>query len=69
MFKQMEIDMPDITFETIDVDEQPEVASENGVRSVPTVLIHNSDNDKIISLVGANSKNSYLSAISEVTEV
>jgi len=69
MFKQMEIDMPDITFETIDVDEQPEVASENGVRSVPTVLIHNSDNDKMISLVGANSKNSYLSAISEVTEV
>lgn len=69
MFKQMEIDMPDITFETIDVDEQPEVASENGVRSVPTVLIHNSDNDKMISLVGANSKNSYLSAISEVTAV
>lgn len=63
MFKQMEQDMPDITFETIDVDEYPEQASENDVRSVPTVMIYNSDTGKTISLVGANSKTSYLSAI------
>lgn len=69
IFKQMEIDRPDIKFETVDVDEHPTVASENGVRSVPTVLIHNSENDKVISLVGANSKTSYLNAISEVAVV
>lgn len=66
IFKQMEVDRPDISFKTIDVDEYPEIASENGIRSVPTVMIHNSDNDKTISLVGANSKTLYLNAIEDV---
>ena len=66
MFKQMEHDMPNITFETIDVDTSPELASEYGVRSVPTVLIHSSVTDKTVSLVGANSKAAYLSAMDEV---
>lgn len=63
MFKEMEQNMTDITFETIDVDASPELASEHGVRSVPTVLIHNSITDKTISLVGANSKTAYLNAM------
>ncbi len=66
MFKQMEQDMPDVKFETIDVDEFPEQASEQGVRSVPTVLVHSSTTDKTISLVGANSKTAYLNAMEAV---
>jgi thioredoxin 1 len=66
LFKQMEQDMPDITFETVDVDDDPEIALLYQVRSVPTVLISNSENDKILSLVGANSKVEYLNAIEAV---
>jgi thioredoxin-like negative regulator of GroEL len=58
--------MPDITFETVDVDDDPEIALLYQVRSVPTVLISNSENDKILSLVGANSKVEYLNAIEAV---
>jgi thioredoxin 1 len=66
IFKQMEIDMPDIKFETIDVDTNSEAAVEYNIRSVPTVFIINTDTDKYISLVGANSKHEYISAIESV---
>jgi len=66
LFKQMETDMPDVKFETIDVDDEPITATLYNVRSVPTVLISNSENDKMLSLVGANSKVEYLNAIEAV---
>ena len=66
MFKQMETDMPDTKFETIDVDEFPEMVSTHNIRSVPTVVVHNGDTGKTISLVGANSKTTYLNAITDI---
>lgn len=64
LFKQMEKDMPDITFETIDVDENPELATEYSIRSVPTVMIFKG-NDVVASLVGAGSRPEYLALIED----
>jgi thioredoxin 1 len=53
---------PDITFETIDVDLQPDVAEQHDIRSVPTVLILK--NDAVVdTIVGANAKQKYVDAI------
>jgi thioredoxin 1 len=65
LFKQMEKDMVDVLFETIDVDEDPIKATEYNVRSVPTVLVFK-DGEHFASLVGAASKNEYVSLIEEV---
>ena len=66
IFKQMQEEMPDITFETVDVDENPEEAEAYSVRSVPTVFIHNDENNKVIGLTGANPKTAYLNAMEAV---
>lgn len=64
LFKQLEQDITDITFETIDVDESPELATEYSVRSVPTVMIFK-DDTVVASLVGAGSRPEYLALIEE----
>lgn len=64
MFKQMENDITDVTFETIDVDENPLMAEMYSVRSVPTVLIFK-DEVKVASYTGATSKQDYLDLIEE----
>lgn len=38
VFQQLQSSFPDITFETIDVDENKEAAVENFVTSIPTVI-------------------------------
>lgn len=64
LFKQMEQDITDVTFETIDVDETPLMAELYSVRSVPTVLVYKNE-EKIGSYVGAGSKRDYLDLIEE----
>ncbi len=66
MFKQMQQELPDVEFKTFDIDEHPQEALLETIRSVPTVLISNSDNGKTISLVGANPKTAYLNAMEAV---
>ena len=38
VFEQLQASFPDVTFETIDVDENKEAAQENFVTSIPTVI-------------------------------
>lgn len=38
IFEQLQASFPDVTFETIDVDENGEAAQENFVTSIPTVI-------------------------------
>jgi thioredoxin 1 len=38
IFEQLQASFPDVTFETIDVDENREAAQENFVTSIPTVI-------------------------------
>lgn len=47
------------------VDENPEVASEYGVKSIPTVIIFK-DGEEVNRIVGANSKQTYVDAIEEL---
>jgi thioredoxin 1 len=61
-FKQMEFELPDVKFETIDVELNPELASDYSVTSVPTVLIFNEEN-LVERIVGANSKHKYMESI------
>jgi thioredoxin 1 len=53
---------PDVVFETVDVDAQPEVAQQYDIRSVPTVIIFKND-EIVTSIVGANAKQQYVDAI------
>jgi thioredoxin 1 len=53
---------PDVVFETVDVDENPEVAQQFEIRSVPTVLILK-DDAVVSSIIGANAKQRYADAI------
>lgn len=53
---------PDVTFEVVDVDEQPTVAEQYDIRSVPTVLIVK-DGEIVDTIVGANGKQKYVTAI------
>lgn len=64
LFKQMEQDMNDVTFETIDVGENPLIAEIYSVRSVPTVLIYKND-EQVGSYIGAGSKREYLDLIED----
>lgn len=61
-FKQLEFEMPDVKFETIDVELNPELAKEYSVTSVPTVMIYNEE--KLVdTIIGATNKNKYIESI------
>lgn len=53
----------DVKFETIDVDENPDMAQHFKVRSVPTVLIMNDRDEILFSFVGVQSKQTYIESI------
>lgn len=55
IMKQLEEENKSVEFETIDIDENNELASEYGVRSIPT-LIFFKDDKEVDRLVGGNSK-------------
>lgn len=54
-----------VNFITLDVDENTEQAQQDGVRSVPTVLIMKNGNE-VQRIIGAQSKTSYQSALNSV---
>lgn len=58
IIEQLKTEIPDVEWETIDVDANPDAAAENGVRSVPTVLIYN-DDTLVETIVGVTGKNDY----------
>jgi thioredoxin 1 len=55
---------PGVRFETIDVDEQPDIAKRYGVRSVPLVIIER-DGIEVNRSVGVQPENNYVSIINE----
>lgn len=58
ILNELSEELSDVKFETIDVDEYPELATKYAIRSVPTVLVIN--DDKIVhTIVGAKGKADY----------
>jgi thioredoxin 1 len=62
IIEEIKAENPDVTFETIDVDENPDVVSEYGIRGIPVVIVQN-DGIETSRFVGIQPKNVYESAI------
>lgn len=62
IIEEIKTENPDVTFETIDVDENPDVVSEYGIRGIPVVIVQN-DGIETSRFVGIQPKNVYESAI------
>ena len=67
VFKGLEAEMTDIKFITVDVEEQPNVATLYQIRNVPTVIIEK-DNVLIEKFVGVQSKQKYVDALAAAKE-
>lgn len=65
-FKQIEFDMPEVNFETVDVELNPELAQEYNVKTVPTVMIYKEDT-LVETIIGANSKHKYIQSITSAS--
>jgi len=62
LFTQLAEELPDVTFETVDVETDVAQTTEFNVRTVPTVVVL--DNGVIKhTIIGANAKKKYLDAI------
>lgn len=61
-------EISDVEWEVVDVDQHPEKATENGVRSVPTVMIYNGDT-LVETIVGVVSKNDYTKVITNAKNI
>jgi len=61
-FKKLEEQFTDVKFITVDVDEKPMIAQLYAIRNVPTVIIEK-DNQTIDRMVGLQSKQKYIDAI------
>lgn len=62
IIEEIKTENPDVTFETIDVDENPDAVSEYGIRGIPVVIVQN-DGIETSRFVGIQPKNVYESAI------
>lgn len=61
MIDQIISERNDIEYEMIDIDEQPEVAKEQGIMGVPTFIIINDNEERRI--VGAMTKQKFLESL------
>jgi len=43
IIEELEADYDDVKFEYVDVDEEPDIANEYQVRSIPTIVVENED--------------------------
>lgn len=62
VLNQLSEELPDVKFETVDIDENPDLVNEYGIRTVPTVLIIK-DGEVKETIIGANPKKRYMEAI------
>lgn len=62
IIEEIKNENPDIDFETVDIDDSPELISQFGIKSVPTVIIQNNgtETDRFI---GIQPKGTYENAI------
>jgi thioredoxin 1 len=65
VFEQIQTSFPDVTFETIDVDENREAAQENFVTSIPTVIFEKDGLAKQ-RFTGAQPKSVYIDTINSL---
>jgi thioredoxin 1 len=65
IFEQIQASFPDVTFETIDVDENKEAAQENFVTSIPTVIFEK-DGVAKQRFTGAQPKSIYIDTINSL---
>lgn len=65
IFEQLQASFPDVTFETIDVDENREAAQENFVTSIPTVIFEK-DGVAKQRFTGAQPKSIYVDTINSL---
>ena len=63
-FNEVKNSFSGVSFNEYDVDDNSDIASQFGIRSVPTVLLVK-DGKEVKRIVGAQSKNIYESAINE----
>jgi thioredoxin 1 len=63
-FNEVKNSFSGISFNEYDVDDNSDIASQFGIRSVPTVLLVK-DGKEVKRIVGAQAKNIYESAINE----
>ncbi len=64
MMNEVKIQFSNVKFEDVDVDENYELASQYGVRSVPTVVIEKNGKE-VQRFAGVQSKLAYINAINE----
>lgn len=62
-------EFPDVTFETVDVDANPDMAQHFNIRSVPTVLLLNNDESILQTFVGVQPRQTYIEAIKTAQEM
>lgn len=61
-------EFPNVIFETVDVDNNPDMAQHFNVRSVPTVLIINDKDEVLHTLVGVQPRQIYIDVIKTAQE-
>ena len=62
IIEELKNEYTDVSFETVDVDENPELTIEFGIRGIPVVIVQN-DGIETSRFVGIQPKNVYESAI------
>ena len=62
IFEQFKSDFPNVSFETIDVDTNPEATQQYSVTSVPTVIVENGG-QVVQRFIGLNPKSTYVNTI------
>jgi len=60
----VQIKNPMVQFQVIDIEEQPDVSNEYGIRSVPTVILEK-DGKIVKTIMGAMSESVYTAAIND----
>ena len=56
-------EFPNVKFEVIDVDNNPDMAQHFKIRNIPSVLILNNEDEILHTFVGVQSKQTYVDAI------
>jgi thioredoxin 1 len=65
LFSELQSEMPNVVFETIDVDENMQQAKDYVITSVPTIIIEK-DNEIVKRYVGIKPKSEYVKTISSL---
>ena len=64
IIEELEADYEGVSFEYVDVDEEPDVANEYQVRSIPTIIVKN-DDGVVDRFVGVTQRDTLEDALAE----